>query len=952
MNNQKTKLISFSITSQGMMASSRASGSVSTDDSERLGTQSKENQDTNISQGAAKLLHNNTDAAILDLIGGNKGKSPARSIGNKSRNSIEKSNSMTEEKRAKNTGSISIASNGNSHHTHSKDALSLPSADTSGGGIGYSKRRHNKNHGSNSHTTSTATTSSGTDNIGAMVSGNGNISKAPQSGLTIKVGGGPGFASPAKNINAATFSTPESQVNHSSSTTSSHLIKMNPRDSASPRRNRGRSSKSKAYKEYESSFVEQSIDSISLNSWKEGGTIASNTSRASASVQSSSVGGLAYVETPKSCNAPSSSFSNHHFDYKKSFQHSQGQASSAGPRHHNQYHPTNTANSVGSRSTTSKRSRQSKSSSSHRKQQQQQQQQQQQRQQPSINSKSLGPGREEQILFEQRLCDQGHGVAVRKIHSNGKSQLRFVKCVSLPKDKQKKISPTNYNHNMSNSLPLPSRETSSSRSVTSLMGRIAGRKNKSSLYSSTVDEDSPKSQLSKSINEDTSVTHTNSFAPDDKKFTKALTWGNKKKVLIPLYKFIAVRKGKTTKRTMRNTSDASKLLSIVTSDRINCSLDIEAPTRLDRDKFAKAFSVFLGVPLEDELVGESVVVREGESSQYRLAMTSSHSIGDDLSSLPSTSSYNSTVATPQGMEYQIGGGVDSGLLPNLTPSPTSSRDEPKLFDQGGEQRLKKLTSKSRDETDDKDLGFDDDVHKRFNENRKSAKESQIVDMDSKLMSKGTPKKNRRDKDENGDNASAVSSLTQGFDQEIVEELHQALTELRAELEASRAEAARAVKVAEQAIQSAESCSSNDWNSTVTHKAAEAAAQAQKRSAEAISKQRQAEEKLAAEKKSATFWRKQAQIAEEDAGGLQTRLAVAEVERAGITEELEREKRKAASYIQTFKRDYAISEGIQRETLANAAEQNKLLEIELDGTRRDLIGKAEEVKMLQDSILEL
>lgn len=55
--------------------------------------------------------------------------------------------------------------------------------------------------------------------------------------------------------------------------------------------------------------------------------------------------------------------------------------------------------------------------------------------------------------------------------------------------------------------------------------------------------------------------------------------------------------------------------------------------------------------------------------------------------------------------------------------------------------------------------------------------------------------------------SDVSSITAGFDQEVVEELHHALNELRAELEASRAEAARAVKVAEQAIQSAEDCSS-------------------------------------------------------------------------------------------------------------------------------------------------
>ena len=38
------------------------------------------------------------------------------------------------------------------------------------------------------------------------------------------------------------------------------------------------------------------------------------------------------------------------------------------------------------------------------------------------------------------------------------------------------------------------------------------------------------------------------------------------------------------------------------------SLDIEAPTRLDRDKFASAFARFLGVPLieEDEVEVERV----------------------------------------------------------------------------------------------------------------------------------------------------------------------------------------------------------------------------------------------------------------------------------------------------------------------------------------------------------
>ena len=80
---------------------------------------------------------------------------------------------------------------------------------------------------------------------------------------------------------------------------------------------------------------------------------------------------------------------------------------------------------------------------------------------------------------------------------------------------------------------------------------------------------------------------------------RALTWGKKNAVLLSLDKFTAVYKGKTTERTIRNSSPSSRLLSIMT--RGNESLDIEAPTMLDRDKFAVAFARFLNVPcLEEE----------------------------------------------------------------------------------------------------------------------------------------------------------------------------------------------------------------------------------------------------------------------------------------------------------------------------------------------------------------
>jgi DNA-binding XRE family transcriptional regulator len=209
--------------------------------------------------------------------------------------------------------------------------------------------------------------------------------------------------------------------------------------------------------------------------------------------------------------------------------------------------------------------------------------------------------------------------------------------------------------------------------------------------------------------------------------------------------------------------------------------------------------------------------------------------------------------------------------------------------------------------------------------------------------------NRTEEKEMPDDASAVSSLTgAGFDQEIVEELHQALTDLRTELDGSRAEAARAVKVAEQAIQSAENNSSKDWHSTVTHKAAQAAALAQKRSAEAMAKQRLAEERLAAERKTAAFWRKQAESAEEEAGVLQTRAAAAEVQRAAMAEELDSERRKANSLVNTMKKRYMTSEARQNESLESALERNRSLLIELDSTRRELELKSREANTMEEA----
>jgi DNA-binding XRE family transcriptional regulator len=198
---------------------------------------------------------------------------------------------------------------------------------------------------------------------------------------------------------------------------------------------------------------------------------------------------------------------------------------------------------------------------------------------------------------------------------------------------------------------------------------------------------------------------------------------------------------------------------------------------------------------------------------------------------------------------------------------------------------------------------------------------------------------QKHQEDDAEDGTVVSSLTgAGLDQEIVEELHMALTDLRQELEESRAEAARAVKVAEQAIQSAENSSSKDWNSTVTHKAAEAAALAQKKSAEAMAKQRLAEERLEGEKRNANFWRKQAEASEEEAGALQTRAAAAEVQRAAIMEALKNEQRKGSALVGSMKQRFSSTELHQKQNLEATMERNRELEVELEATRRTLAEK--------------
>ena len=822
------------------------------------------------------------------------------------------------------------------------------------------------------------------------------------------------------NSNSNSHPTFKTDTNHFQLSPKTKL-KMNPRDAASPRRSRIITKR----KEYDTGACANAASSYDGNSGNKtnsnsntmspylqsyshmdgAGSVSQHSYKTESTMHSASVGGLPYMEnmsisptpsrsrrqnatggagrhrnaasptpSPVVTNAPAP-LTPAQGSLNPNWSQAHPQSSTASRSSHASHAQSQSQSASVSASISSKQSRQSKQS----------------RANSNINNKRPGHVKnkrslqlgEEQILFEQRLCDHNHGVAVRKIHSNGKSQLRYVKCIpfastGIHKGSRagKKQNSSNQQQNMSLSVPdahvntssysNPTRRNySSSKSVTSLMGRISlGSKRSKSKASASASGSVSGAQngygyananATVNTNDDTgSRTNTIMTEKQLQKQSMALTWGNKRKVIIPLCNFVAVKKGKTTGRTSRNTCHPSCLLSLITDDKRHGhgSLDIEAPTKLDRDKFAKAFSVFLGIPLKDDFVGEDVNLNfakgqgqeHGDDDDYMR-----DEIPDDLSSLPSTStSTASSVMTPYGLvEYQIGG----SLLPSLASSPASpvSRDSSsKLIMEAEDISTTELSighgSHNSKMSADSLIDLLPPAVKREHNN---------ADANTDVI-KPIPdaKKERKRNDDDNDDRSAVSSLTQGFDQEIVEELHQALNELKAELDASRAEAARAVKVAEQAIQSAESCSSNDWNSTVTHKAAEAAAQAQKRSAEAIAKQRLAEEKLAAERKSAAFWRKQAQSVEDEASALQTRLAVAQVQRAAVTDELDREKHRAASYIQNLKRDYSMQESIQRESLASAAEQNRMLEIELNGTRRDLTAKSEEAKTLFDSVADL
>eukprot|EP00934_Nitzschia_sp_Nitz4_P005576 Nitzschia sp. Nitz4//scaffold240_size29840//1008//4428//NITZ4_008014-RA/size29840-augustus-gene-0.29-mRNA-1//-1//CDS//3329543738//5566//frame0 len=489
---------------------------------------------------------------------------------------------------------------------------------------------------------------------------------------------------------------------------------------------------------------------------------------------------------------------------------------------------------------------------------------------PSINSQTSAageswkwegnqdPDNQEQALFEQRLTEDIYGVAVRKINHNGKSNLRYVKCSYVD----------------ASELDVDASGFSSSRSVSSnSRSRFRFRERTPEGAS----DSRPDVGLMKG------------------KPVRVLIWGKKKDVKLPLDRFVCVRKGKTTDRTRRNMYPASRLLSLITDDPNFHSLDIEAPTRTDRDKFARAFSRFLKVPLEGDdarSIRSDLTPQSWKESSRQAPMSGAARQGlVTQTSAPDVHSHATNNSTSRKhiplpvVTTDKESSVRKGQVPKPIPRPTKLET---AGNGGG-------SSSNLDVVPDPQIMS---LPSTFGSQSKGGSQNIPVSssrpastiertMDSEVSQPAASRVHVHHEDDEG---SAVSSITgAGFDQEIVEELHMALNDLRAELEESRAEAARAVKVAEQAIQSAENSNSKDWSATVTHKAAEAAALAQKKSAEAMAKARLAEERLDQERRKAASWKKQAEAASEEAGYWQTRAAAADVQRAAVVEELESER---------------------------------------------------------------
>ena len=266
----------------------------------------------------------------------------------------------------------------------------------------------------------------------------------------------------------------------------------------------------------------------------------------------------------------------------------------------------------------------------------------------AVRQTTAGLDDEEQYMFEQRLTQDELGVAIRKISHSGKAQLRYVKCIPLrppsssdfdlqdrgtsggPPLTLTNVSRANSLNAVttnsvvpSDSISVSSKSSTGSRFLERMRSTTASGviRNQSGRLLKALPGSVGALSISAADAARGSGGNDDSDNPllqenNDKKSNRALTWGKKNAVTLSLDKFTCVKKGKCTERTIRNSSPSNRLLSIMCINDVRGvsseSLDIEAPTKLDRDKFASAFAKFLNVPLleEEESGGEKGEVVE------------------------------------------------------------------------------------------------------------------------------------------------------------------------------------------------------------------------------------------------------------------------------------------------------------------------------------------------------
>ena len=506
---------------------------------------------------------------------------------------------------------------------------------------------------------------------------------------------------------------------------------------------------------------------------------------------------------------------------------------------------------------------------------------------------------EEQQLFESKLLHDEYGIALRKIDRYGRAQLRYIKCVPLVSSQSGN---TNANaltgHILSSNsrLKLGSRSAGGGDAVSNKFYRSHKSASAAHFYVSTLDDTqnliaSHDKESNSLIHSSYNSSNSHDYSPNRVEFSRSsygLSWG--KHCIIPLSAFQCVKLGRQTPRTRLSKADPTCLLSLCVKHNFNISskshnstnstsntaidnnksedyrsvLDIEAPTRLDRDLFAHAFAQFLGV---------NVMSFEVDFHHQQYGNNGS------ISSSSSTNDNNNNSKNANKQTYKE---------PQVDTS-TEKSNAVKIKDRMLLRRSKTKTSPQRQHNAKTVAAVtaattNISINDSNNVNITPPKSPDVIKSNSTVEVndwKPIQQENRCNEvihdnhnenvdDENEDEeASNISSITShhhdnNVSTTLVDELHQIIVHLKHELHNARQEANRAVKVAEQAIQSAESvhakspnnsnngtnnasAEKGDWNSTVTHQAAKAAALAQKKSAAALARARQAEEALAHER---------------------------------------------------------------------------------------------------------